>query len=132
MDMKVMEKIKDEFCGVLQKYANSGLRSENDVLTAKAAASGLVKLKMLDEMEKYTGSSFGYRDSGYSEGYRDGMSGRRYHDDGGSYGYRDGGYSGHDIKAQLMEKLREMKDQAHNEQEKRMVDDWIRRFEQQN
>lgn len=130
MDMKVMDKINDEFCKVLQKYAETGLRSENDVLTAKAAASGLVKLKMLEEMEKYQGSSFGYRDSGYSEGYRDGMSGRRYHDDGGSYGYRDGGYSGHDIKAQLMEKLRGMKDQAHNEQEKRMVDDWIRRFEQ--
>lgn len=124
MDMKAIEKVRDGFCEVISKYAETGLRTANDVETAKAALSGMVKIKMLEGMERYEGGYSGrmYRDDGYSErSYSDGNSYR------GSYGR---GYSGHDIKSQLMDKVREMRDAAHNDEERRMVDDWMRRLEQ--
>ena len=124
MDMKAIDKVRNGFCEVISKYAETGLRTANDVETAKAALSGMVKIKMLEEMEKYEGGYSGrmYRDDGYSErSYSDGSSYR------GSYGR---GYSGHDIKSQLMDKIREMRDAAHNDEERRMVDDWMRRLEQ--
>lgn len=130
MDKKIMEKIEEGFCKVLHEYAETGMRGAQDVEVCKAAVSGVLKLKMLEEMEKYGGySERGYRDGSY-RGYRDdGASQRGYRDDGGSYrGYRDGG-SYDDGKEALRKKLEEMKNSATPEN-RRMIDEWLHRLEQ--
>lgn len=116
MDMKVMEKLEEGFCEVLHKYAERGMNSSSDVETAKAALSGMVKMKMLEEMENYEAERSGryYDDGMSSRSYRrrdsmgryadnGSMSYRRYHDDG-SY---EGGFSGHDMRQQLERMMQE-------------------------
>ena len=115
MDMKTMEKLEDGFCKVLQNYADRGMKSPDDVETAKAALSGMVKMKMLEEMERYDNERSGryyYDDdrgmsSRHSYRRRDSMG--RYAD-GGNMSYRrmyDGGMSGHDIRPQLEHMMEE-------------------------
>lgn len=115
MDMKTMEKLEEGFCEVLHKYAERGMNSSSDVETAKAALSGMVKTRMLKEMENYEAERSGryYDDGMSSRSYRrdsmgryadnGGMSYRRYHDDG-SY---EGGFSGHDMRQQLERMMQE-------------------------
>lgn len=120
MDKKIMEKLEGGFCEVLHNYAERGMKSPDDVETAKAALSGMVKMKMLEEMERYdnerSGRSYYDDDMGMSNtrSYRrrdsmgryadnGGMSYRRYHDDG-SY---EGGFSGHDMRQQLERMIQE-------------------------
>jgi hypothetical protein len=129
MDMKTMEKLEDGFCKVLQNYAERGMKSPDDVETAKAALSGMVKMKMLEEMERYdnerSGRSYYDDDAGMSNmrsyrrrdsmgRYADGgnMSYRRYHD--GGY---DGGMSGHDMRQQL----ERMMEEADSERERQAL-----------
>jgi hypothetical protein len=127
MDKKVAEKLESSFCEVLYEYAEKGFQNPQQVETAKAALSGLVKIKMLDEMERFRGgNSFrSYDDEGMSN-RRDSMG--RYADDGQSNRsyrmYRDDGYSGHD----MMSRLEEMRGQARNEDERRMIDEIMKRM----
>ena len=53
MDMKTMEKLEDGFCKVLHDNAERGFASASSVELAKTALSGLVKLKMLKEMDSF-------------------------------------------------------------------------------
>ena len=134
MDKKMMERLEDGFCEVLQDYAEKGMKSPECVETAKAALSGLLKIRMLEEMENF---SRGYSSRGYyndeggssNRGYRDGGSSNRgYRDGGGSYRRsRDGGYSGHNDK--LMSRLEELRDQAGNDRERQMIEEFISKME---
>lgn len=81
---KVMEKACEMFHEVLYKLTEKGhFQNESDVETAKAAVSGIVKIKTLEAMEEFTGGGSSFR---RGRSY-DGESGRSY--DGGSY--EDGG-----------------------------------------
>ena len=132
MDRRIMEKLEEGFCKVLHEISEQGMRSPEDVETAKAALSGMVKMKMLEEMENFRNGYSGrmYRDDGDMSSRRDSMG--RYADNGGSYrGYRDGGsydgYSGHDIKAKMRQKLQEMAMNATGE-ERRYIDEFMNKL----
>ena len=135
MDKKVMEKLEESFCKVLHEISEQGMRSPEEVEAAKAALSGLVKMKMLEEMENFRNGYSGrmYRDDGdmSNRSYgRDSMG--RYADNGGSYrGYRDGGsydgYSGHDIKQKMRQKLQEMMQNANGE-ERRYIEEFMNKM----
>lgn len=127
MDKKVAEKLENSFCEVLYEYAEKGFQNPQQVETAKAALSGLVKIKMLDEMERFRGgNSFrSYNDEGMST-RRDSMG--RYADDGRSNRsyrmYRDGGYSGNH-KEQMKEKLDEMYNNARDDNDRRAIEEML-------
>lgn len=117
MDKKIMEKLEGGFCEVLHNYAERGMKSPDDVETAKAALSGMVKMKMLEEMENYEAERSGryYDDGMSSRSYRRRDSMGRYADNGGSMSYRryhddgsyEGGFSGHDMRQQLERMMQE-------------------------
>lgn len=116
-----MDKVMNEICGmfhdVLYTFAERGqFKDEADVQTAKAAVSGIVKIKTLEAMERYGGDSF--RGRSYDED--GGMSGRSYRGsyDGGSY-RRGRGDNGRFVsRDSIKEKLERMMQEATNEQER--------------
>ena len=130
--MKTMEKLEDGFCKVLQNYADRGMKSPDDVETAQAVLSGMVKMKMLEEMERYDNERSGryyYDDDRGMSGrhsYRRRDSMGRYAD-GGNMSYRrmyDGGMSGHDIRPQLERMLEE----ADSERERRAIEEALQKM----
>ena len=139
MDKKVSEKIEEGFCKVLHDFAETGFRSPQDVETAKAALSGMVKMKMLEEMENFKNGGYSgdmYRDDGYSgRMYRDdGMMSRNYRDGGSYRGYRDedGSYDNmHHVTKKIISKLEQMYEQAEGQQEKKEIQMWLNRMESQ-
>lgn len=79
-----MHKVCEMFYEVLREYAEQGhFKDKSAVETAKAAVSGIVKIKTLEAMEEFTGGGSSFRRGRSYEG----ESGRSY--DGGSY--EDGG-----------------------------------------
>lgn len=95
---KLMDKICEMFHDILHELAAKGtFTSANDVQTAKAAVSGILKIKTLEAMEHYGGNSFRGRsyDGDMShrsyEGSYDGGSYRRGRGANGQYVSRDGG-----------------------------------------
>lgn len=124
---EVMYKIKDALCGVLREFAQKELRQPQDVEVVKNALSGIQKIKILEEMERFRSGGFSsrmeggsydggsYDDGGYNGGsYRRGGYSRR-----GSY--RDG-YSGHGLK----EKMQRLAESASPEER-----EMLNRFMQQ-
>ncbi|MBR3722097.1 MAG: hypothetical protein IKN12_04955 [Selenomonadaceae bacterium] len=92
-------------------------------------------LCVLEQIGRVGGNSYG---NAYDNSYN--SFGRAY--DGGSYrsrgSYRShnsngngAGYSGHDIRGKMLSQLEQMLDSAHNEQEKNMVESWMRYVEKQ-
>lgn len=121
MDKKMFEKLEDGFCEVLSDYAERGMKSPECVETAKAALSGLLKIKMLEEMDKFQGYSGrrSYDEDGMSRrGYRDGGSYRR------SYRSYDEGYSGNH-KEKMKEKLDEMYNNARDDNDRRAIEEML-------
>jgi hypothetical protein len=110
------------------------MRSLEDVETAKTAISGVVKLKMLEEMENFRNGYSGrmYRDDGDMSNRSYGRDSMGRYADGGSYrGYRDGdsydGYSGHDIKQKMRQKLQEIMGNANGE-ERRYIEEFMNKM----
>ena len=121
----VLMKIKDELCNVVQSYAEKGINNADDVQVVKNALSGIYKIKIIKEMERF-GSGFSERMS-YERGGSYRRDGRSYADDGSSYrrggrSYRDGydGYSGHDLK----EHLKMLMENA-DPQERELINSWM-------
>jgi len=79
-----MNKVCEMFHEVLREYAEQGhFKDKSAVETAKAAVSGITKIKTIEAMERFDGgNSFRRSMDGYSE---DGMSYRGSYDDGNSY-----------------------------------------------
>lgn len=76
----VMEKICEMFREVLREYAEKRHFSDaKSIETAKAAVSGITKIKTIEAMERFDGNSF----RGYA--YDEGSMSRRSYDDGNSY-----------------------------------------------
>ena len=95
---KVMEKTCEMFHDVLRQITDKGrFDSERDVEVAKAAVSGITKIKTLEAMERFDGNSF--RGRSYDRSYDDGESYRRGRGMDGQYVSRDG-YS-RDMREQL-------------------------------
>ena len=117
MDIKVAEKLEDSFCKVLRDYAEKGAISVSSVELAKNALSGLVKLKMLDEMDRHEKSRTNH------ESYQ------RYMDSGNRRSYDDSYSNGHYMQDRMIAKLEEMYSQAKTDQERQMVDEWIKQLE---
>ena len=123
MDMKVMNKLEDGFCKVLQNYAESGMNNPEAVETAKAALSGMVKMKMLEEMERYdnerSGRYYYDEDGGMSNrnSYRRRDSMGRFMDNGSYRRSYEDGFSGHDIRP----KLQRMIEEADSEREREAI-----------
>ena len=111
-----MDKICDMFHEVLEDYAAKGhFADKSAVETAKAAVSGITKIKTIEAMERFDGNSF--RGYAYDEGYM----GRRSYDGEGSYRMgrgMDGRYVSRDS---IKDKLARMMDEATNEQERNMI-----------
>lgn len=75
------------------------------------------------------------RDGNSNRDYSEGNSSRsyensnRHYDSGNSRGYYDSsGYSGHSIKDRMISRLEEMYDEAQNDHERQVVDEWINRL----
>lgn len=126
---EVMHKIKEDLCGVLQDFAQKGLHQPQDVEIVKNAISGIQKIKILEEMERFGSGGFSSRSYDDGGSYRRGRSydedsyrhgGGRSYDEGGYSRERDGGYSGHDLR----ENLQRMMDRAKPE-EKALIQRWM-------
>lgn len=125
----VMMKIKQDLCGVIETFAKKGLNQPQDVEVVKNAISGVQKIKILEEMERF--GSRGFSSRSYDDGsYRYGgrsydedsyRRGGRSYDEGGYSRERDGGYSGHDLR----ENLQRMMERAKPE-EKEMIKRWMK------
>ncbi len=125
MDHRLMEDLHNGFCEVLHDIAGSKMGTR-EVEVAKNAISGILKLKCIEEMENYRGSS--YRGRSY-EGMSNDGSYRRSHDgnggSGGSYrgnsgrNYRDGG--------SMREKLENLMDEAQGK-EREMIQEMLSRM----
>ena len=130
MDMQVKNKLEMELCDVLKDYAQKGIKSADDVETVKHALSGISKLKIIEEMDKYNAehSHRSYRSYDGEGSYRRGYS-HAMEQDGGSYrrGYShdyEGGRSGHGMR----ERLEEMMDQAGSERERRAIQEALQKM----
>ena len=121
-----------------------GITSKNDISPAQLehlskAICIIEKLKSLEQQEtEYSENSYRRgrsrttgrymsREGGNSQNYYDntynggsGNSTRRYFD--------SEGYSGHSIKDRMISRLEEMFDEAHNEHERQVVQEWIDRL----
>lgn len=125
---EVMYKIKDKLCGVLQEFAQKEFRQPQDVEIVKNAISGIQKIKILEEMERFGSGEFSSRSYDDGGSYRRGRSydedsyrhGGRSYEEGGYSRERDGGYSGHDLR----ENLQRMMERAKPE-EKEMIKRWM-------
>lgn len=112
---KVMDKACEMFHEVLMELTDKGhFEKERDVELAKAAVSGIVKIKTLEAMERYEGGSFRGGRS-YDDYSRDGESYRRGRGMDGRYVSRDG-YS----RGGMREKLEDMMQEA-NGHEKEVI-----------
>lgn len=118
---KVLYKICDMFHEVLEEYAEKGhFADKSAVETAKAAVSGITKIKTIEAMEHFDGNSF--RHSYDEDG--GGMSQRSYrgsYDGGESYRRGRGGNGRYVSRDSIKDKLARMMDEATNEQDRNMI-----------
>ena len=134
MEMQVKDKLEMELCDVLKDYAQKGIKSASDVETVKHALSGISKLKIIEEMDKYNEehshrSYRSYDDGGsYRRGYSHAMG--QYDGEGGSYrrgrshdGY-EGGRSGHGMR----ERLEQMMEEARSDRERMAIQEALQKM----
>jgi len=135
MEKQTMGKLEMELCDILQDYAQKGIKSASDVETVKHALSGISKLKIIEEMDKYNEE---HSNRSYRSYDGDGSSYRRSHAmgqyDGGSYegSYRrgrshdgyEGGRSGHGMR----ERLEQMMEEAGSERERRAIEEALQKM----
>lgn len=126
---KVMEKACEMFHEVLYKLTEKGhFQDESDVETAKAAVSGIVKIKTLEAMERFEGGGSSFRGRSY-----DGRSHDSGSYDGGSYedsgSYRRGrGSNGRYVSRDSMRDKLESLMQEATGQDKEMIREMLSRM----
>lgn len=137
MHDKVMEFqkfLESELGAELDKLMGSGSISPSDICTMKDAFKLMKLIGEYEEMDGYssrrgrsrTTGRYMSRDSYDSFGSGEGMSRRSYDNSyRGSYGSYE--RSGH---TQIVSELERMYENAHDEKERKMIDEWIRRAEQ--
>lgn len=119
---KVMEKACEMFHDALHELTERGrFDSAKDVETAKAAVSGIVKIKTLEAMEEFTGGGSSFR---RGRSY-DGENGRSY--DEGSY-RRGRGMDGRYVSRDGMRDKLEALMQEATGQDKRIMQEMIDRM----
>ena len=135
MDMQVKNKLEMELCDVLKDYAQKGIKSADDVETVKHALSGISKLKIIEEMDKYNEehSHRSYRSYDGEGSYRRGYSHAMGQYDDGSYdgSYRrgrshdyEGGHSGHGMR----ERLEQMMSDARSDRERMAIQEALQKM----
>lgn len=134
MDSKVIEKLKETLGDALAQFSRKPDINPHDV---ENMTKILCALDMLNGIEDGGYSERSYRRMRSHDGSSNDGSYRRYRDggpnDGGSHRYHDGdggssnerGYSGHDLRGMMLDKLDEMMDNAHTEKERKMVQEWM-------
>ena len=113
---KVMDKVCEMFHEVLREYAEQGhFKDKSAVETAKAAVSGITKIKTIEAMERFDGGNSFRRsyDDGYARSYDDGNSYRRGRGMNGQFVSRDG-YSRDGMRDKLEELMQEA--QGHDKE----------------
>jgi hypothetical protein len=104
-----MNKICEMFQEVLRDYAEEGhFKDKSSIETAKAAVSGITKIKTIEAMEQFDGHSF--RNS-YDD---DGNSYRRGRGMNGQFVSRDRGYSRDGMREKLEALMQEA--QGHDKE----------------
>ena len=112
---QVMDTIKMELCKVLKTFAQNGINNASDVATVKHALSGISKIRILEEMDKY------------NEGY----SHKGYHSYDGDGSYRNyGGYHrySHDDGHSMKERLEKMMGEAKTDRERMAIQDALQKM----
>ena len=134
MEKQTMSKLEMELCDILQDYAQKGIKSSSDVESVKHALSGISKLKIIEEMDKYNEehSNRSYRsydgDGSYRRGYSHAMG--QYEGEGGSYrrGYSHEGYEGGRSGHGMRERLEQMMEEAGSERERRAIQEALQKM----
>lgn len=81
-----MDKVCEMFHEVLREYAEQGhFKDKSAVETAKAAVSGITKIKTIEAMERFDGGNSFRGSYGNEDGMSRAMSYRGSYDDGNSY-----------------------------------------------
>ena len=124
MDEKLLNQARDCFENTLRSVVGSNRSNPRDI---EFATKLVCALKAIEEMGG-EGASFmsGNSNRGSYQGggsNRSGMSGRR------SYRSYEGGYSGHDIKQAMREKMEELMDEADSDMDRRMVEDMMHKLD---
>lgn len=124
MDRRVMERLEEQLCEVAKSYAESGLKSPEDVATIKHVLSGMLKIKCLEEMENFKGG-YSRRGRSYDGDYS--HDGGTFSHDNRSYrrdsmGRYADGRSG-DMKQEIEQLMRHA-----NEQERHVLEDMMNRM----
>lgn len=142
MDKKVTEELKYKMEEALKQITHKKDTTPTDIDHMTKILCALDMVKSIEEDESgggeysgrfyrrhrsYDGDSYRmHRDGGSNDG---GSSGSRYRDsyedgsmDGGS---SERGYSGHDLRSMMMDKLDDMMATAHTDKERKMVREWM-------
>lgn len=132
MDKRTLENLKYKVENALTEVADKQVLNNSDLeLTTRL-------LCVLEQIRRVTDGIVGYSEEGnaYSGNSYMGNSNRSYGNSYNSYNSyngasHNGNYSGHDLKGKMLQQLEQMKNTAHNEQEKNMINSWMRYVEQQ-
>lgn len=121
---KVMEKACEMFHEVLYKLTEKGhFQNESDVETAKAAVSGIVKIKTLEAMERFESNGSSFRGRSYDGRSYDGRS----YDGGGSYRRGRGSNGRYVSRDGMRDKLESLMQEATG-QDKEMIREMLSRM----
>jgi len=137
MEHRELDKLKENVEDALKKIIAKGENispSELDVATKAVCLIDKIRDYEMEGLGEYSEAMRGgnSRYSGYPvppmpypyDGYYADSSYRGRSNNRGMY--RDGGYSGHDLKAKMLDVLDHMKYDTDNDRERKMVEDWIR------
>lgn len=121
---KVMEKACEMFHDVLYKLTEKdNFATDRDVETAKAAVSGIVKIKTLEAMERFEGGGSSFRGRSYDGRSHDGRS----YEDGGSYRRGRGSDGRYVSRDSMRDKLESLMQEATG-QDKEMIREMLSRM----
>lgn len=133
--MKFEKLLESELEKEMDRIIAAKTINSSDVKTVMDAVCLMLKVKEYEEWEN-EGNSFNSYDD-YSNNYsmrrgRSQTTGRYVSRDGEpmrrSYGSYDNGYSGHDMRSRMLDKLEGLYKEAHDPADMDMLDEWIGRL----
>lgn len=127
--MHSLEKIKDMLMNELDKCAEKNSVSGNSLYLIDKLTHAVKSIDTILAMEEAGYSNDGYS---YARGRRRDSMGRYSRNYGGGRMYYDDyhGYSRDDARDDLVNQLREIAMDAHDEESRGMIENWIRQAEQ--
>lgn len=136
--MEVLEELCYELEDMLEPIVKKGDISPTELDNVKDAVKSIYYIETIKAMKEYGNSNdYSYNGNSYRGSYRydnmrgsydDGYSERRGRDSRGRYTSRDG-YSRHDEKEQMLERLERKLSMSKSEAERQAINDMIRELE---